>query len=75
VTDQNRCYLPVGEQLMVGSTLDHYEQHFLDHLDGGCPKDRRVLVPKIVHIDDDTGEVTYDTRHARKLLDWSYADE
>jgi NADH:ubiquinone oxidoreductase subunit F (NADH-binding) len=76
VTDQNRCYLPVGEQLMVGSTLDDYEQHFLDHLDGrGCPKDRKVLVPKIVNIDDDSGEVTYDERHARKQPDWSYADE
>jgi NADH:ubiquinone oxidoreductase subunit F (NADH-binding) len=74
VTDQNRCYLPVGEQLMVGSTLDQYEQQFLDHLGAGCPKDRIVLVPKIVHIDDDTGQVTYDTRHARKRPDWSYAD-
>ena len=59
VTDQNRCYLPVGEQLMVDSTVRAFEDEFLAHLGEPCPSDLDVPVPKIVNIDEDTGEVTY----------------
>ena len=75
VTDQNRCYLPVGEQLMVGSTMDAFEPAFRAHLGTPCPSDRQVTVPKIVSIDENSGEVVYDTAHARKRPDWSYADQ
>ncbi|MDX1621638.1 MAG: NADH-ubiquinone oxidoreductase-F iron-sulfur binding region domain-containing protein [Nitriliruptorales bacterium] len=75
VTDQNRCYLPVGEQLMVGSTLDRFADEFTAHLGEPCPSDREVPTPLIEHIDEDSGEVTYHPRYHKKQPDWSYEDE
>ncbi len=74
VTDQNRCYLPVGEQLMVTSVLERYPDEVGDHLGRACWSDREVPVPKIESIDLETGEVTFDGRYHLKRSDWSYAD-
>jgi NADH-quinone oxidoreductase subunit F len=73
VTDQNRCYLPVGEQLMVMSCLERYADEFGAHLGSPCPSDRDVPVPKIEHLDLETGEVVFDPDYHRKQTDWSYA--
>ncbi|MBW3619370.1 MAG: SLBB domain-containing protein [Actinobacteria bacterium] len=75
VTDQNRCYLPVGEQIMVGSTVERFVDEFVAHAGTPCPSDRDVPTPLIDDIDEDTGEVTYHPRYHLKQADWSYADE
>lgn len=59
VTDQNRCYLPVGEQLTVGSTLHRFADEFSAHLGQPCPSDRDPPIPKIASIDLGTGEVEW----------------
>lgn len=73
VTDQNRCFLPVGAQLTVGSTLEAFAQDFRAHV--GVPTDPAVAVetPKVVRIHPDTGEVTLDQDYWRKRPDWSHA--
>lgn len=74
VTDQNRCYLPVGEQLMVSSVLERYPDEVAAHIGAACPSAREVMVPKIEHLDLETGDVTYDERYRLKQSDWSYAE-
>jgi NADH-quinone oxidoreductase subunit F len=75
VTDQNRCYLPVGEQILVGSTVERFVDEFVAHVGRPCPSDREVPTPLIDAIDEDSGEVTYHPRYHLKQADWSYADE
>ena len=58
VTDSNRCFLPVGEQLMVGSTLQHYAAEIAAGLGRPVP-DADVPVPLIADLDLVTGEVVY----------------
>ncbi|MGH9223260.1 MAG: NADH-ubiquinone oxidoreductase-F iron-sulfur binding region domain-containing protein, partial [Acidimicrobiales bacterium] len=72
VTDGNRCYLPVEEQIVVSSILRAFPEEFAAHVEGDCPRHRPdVLVPKIVDLRD--GEVVYDEKQARKRPDWTYA--
>ncbi|HEX2042188.1 MAG TPA: NADH-ubiquinone oxidoreductase-F iron-sulfur binding region domain-containing protein [Acidimicrobiales bacterium] len=74
VTDGNRCYLPVEEQLVVSSILREFPEEFAAHLEGDCPRPRDdLLAPKIVDLSD--GQVVYDERHRRKLPDWTYEGE
>jgi NADH-quinone oxidoreductase subunit F len=73
VTDQTRCFLASGEQLMVGSTLEKFADEFTAHLGAPCPDPRDLPTPIIEHINDDTGEVTYHPDYHRKRSDWSYA--
>jgi NADH:ubiquinone oxidoreductase subunit F (NADH-binding) len=75
VTDQNRCYLPVGAALVVRSTLDAFADDFAAHV--GRPSDPAVAVPvpKISALDDATGHVTFDPDYHRKRSDWTYAAE
>lgn len=75
VTDSNRCYLPVGSQLLVGSTVQAFVDEFVDTVDAGVPTPADLPTPLIEHIDVDTGEVAYHERYHLKQLDWSYADE
>ena len=58
VTDSNRCYLPVGEQLMVGSTLQHYAAEIAHGLGRPVPESD-IPVPLIADLDLATGGVTY----------------
>jgi len=58
VTDANRCYLPVGEQLTVGSTLDRYAEEIAAGLGRPVPASD-VPIPLIDDIDVDTGQVTF----------------
>jgi NADH-quinone oxidoreductase subunit F len=73
VTDGNRCYLPVGAALVVGSTLEQFADEFAAHLGIPTRPEVTVDVPKILDLDHDTGEVTYDLDYRRKQSDWSYA--
>jgi NADH-quinone oxidoreductase subunit F len=75
VTDQNRCYLPVGSQILVGSTVEAFVDEFVDTVGRGEPTPADLPTPLIEWIDEDTGEVRYHERYHLKQLDWSYADE
>ena len=75
VTDQNRCYLPVGTQATIASTVQAFVDEFVATVEKGEPTPADLPVPLIEHIDEDTGEVTYHARYHLKQTDWSYADE
>ena len=74
VTDQNRCYLPVGAQLVVGSTVQAFADEFAGTVERGETTPADLPTPLIDDIDDDSGEVTYHPRYHLKQPDWSYAD-
>jgi NADH-quinone oxidoreductase subunit F len=74
VTDQNRCYLPVGSQLVVGSTVEAFVDEFVATVANGAATPGGLPTPLVEHIDEDTGEVTYPDRYHLKQPDWSYAD-
>ncbi len=74
VTDGNRCYLAVEEQVLVASILRTFGDEFAEHLQlGRCPRPREIVFPKIVDLSD--GNVVYDTRVPLKQPDWTYAVE
>jgi NADH-quinone oxidoreductase subunit F len=75
VTDQNRCYLPVGSQLVVGSTVPAFVDEFAGTVERGERTPGGLPTPLIEHIDEDTGEVTYHPRYHLKRADWSYEGE
>lgn len=74
VTDLARCGLPVGPQVIVASLLTDFEDELVDHLDQPCWSDHVEIVPKIEHLDLDSGAVTYDQDYHRKRRDWTYAE-
>lgn len=74
VTDGNRCYLAVEEQVMVRSVLRAFPEEFAEHLENGsCPRPRLLPVPKIVDLDG--GRAVYDENQSRKQPDWTYAPD
>ncbi|MEX1164801.1 MAG: NADH-ubiquinone oxidoreductase-F iron-sulfur binding region domain-containing protein [Nitriliruptor sp.] len=75
VTDQNRCYLPVGSQALVGSAVDAFVDEFVATVEAGEPTPADLPVPLIEHIDEATGTVTFQERYHLKQPDWSYADQ
>ena len=70
VTDQNRCYLPVGAALLVRSTVDAFAARFEAHVGHAGDPTVAVAVPKITDID--AGTVTLDATYSRKRSDWSH---
>lgn len=74
IIDGQRCYLPTGSQLMVGSTIETFWEEFVAHLGTPCPDDRELPTPLIERIDEQTGEVDWHPSYHRKRLDWSYAE-
>jgi NADH-quinone oxidoreductase subunit F len=72
VTEANRCYLPVGAQLLVGSTLEAFADDFAAHVGRASDPAVAVGVPKIEDLDPVSGEVTLDPDYLRKRADWSY---
>lgn len=73
VTDQARCALPTGAQLLVASLLEDFADEVADHLGTACWSTREPVVPKITDVDLDTGVVTFDHDYHRKQDDWTYA--
>ena len=71
VTDANRCYLGTEEQNVVSSILRAFPEAFAARLEGTAGPLRPADVPLVKDIADD-GTVTYDERHVRKQLDWTY---
>ena len=74
VTDGNRCYLAVEEQVMVSSLLQAFPEEFAEHISlGRCPRPRRLPMPTLVDL---TGGVAiYDDSFWRKQPDWTYEAE
>jgi NADH-quinone oxidoreductase subunit F len=72
VTDSNRCFLPVQEQLVVRSILREFTTELEAYVAGRKPPyEGDVAVPKLVDIVD--GRAVFDQRQARKLPDWTYS--
>ncbi|MFA9444215.1 NADH-ubiquinone oxidoreductase-F iron-sulfur binding region domain-containing protein [Egicoccus sp. AB-alg6-2] len=74
VTDGNRCYLPVGSQLLVASTMQAFVDEFVATVERGEPTPADLPTPLIDAIDESTGEVIYHPRYHLKRSDWSYTD-
>jgi NADH:ubiquinone oxidoreductase subunit F (NADH-binding) len=71
VTDGNRCYLAVEEQVVVASILRAFPDEFVDHIElHRCPRPRRMPIPKLVDLAD--GRAVYDESFWRKRPDWTY---
>jgi NADH-quinone oxidoreductase subunit F len=74
VTDGNRCYLAVEEQVMVNSIMQAFSEEFVEHVElGRCPRPRRLPIPKLIDLSD--GIATYDETYWRKRPDWTFAPE
>ncbi|MEO8265413.1 MAG: NADH-ubiquinone oxidoreductase-F iron-sulfur binding region domain-containing protein, partial [Ilumatobacteraceae bacterium] len=74
VTDGNRCYLAVEEQVMVTSILLAFPAEIAEHIElRRCPRPRRLPIPKLVDLAD--GRAIYDESFWRKRPDWTYAPE
>lgn len=72
VTDQNRCYLPVGSQAMVLSTVAAFEDEVLDTVQSATETPADVPTPLIDGFDGDA--VHYRRGYEHKRDDWSYPD-
>lgn len=71
VTDQNRCFLAVEEQQVVGSILRAFAEEFAEHLElGRCPRPRSLPLWKLRDLRD--GTAVYDESFWRKRPDWTY---
>lgn len=71
VTDGNRCYLAVEEQVMVNSVMQAFPEEFAEHVElGRCPRPRRLPIPKLLDLTD--GTATYDETFWRKRPDWTF---
>jgi NADH-quinone oxidoreductase subunit F len=73
VTDGNRCFLPVEEQVLIASILRTFPEEITDQIEEGCRRPRGLLPPVIVDIVD--GVAILDERQGRKQPDWTYTDE
>ena len=72
VTDGNRCYLAVEEQVVVVSIVRRFAEEFANHIGGGrCPRPREIPLPLIKRLGG--GRVDYDRLHHLKQPDWTYA--
>jgi NADH:ubiquinone oxidoreductase subunit F (NADH-binding) len=74
VTDGNRCYLAVEEQLLVSSVLRAFPDEFAEHIElHRCPRPGRRPIPKLLDLAD--GTATYDERFWSKRPDWTFDDD
>ncbi len=71
VTDGNRCFLAVEEQIVITSIMTAFAAEFDEHVElGACPRRRELPMPKLVDLHD--GVATYDESFWRKRPDWTY---
>ncbi|KAA0235746.1 MAG: NADH-quinone oxidoreductase subunit F [Acidimicrobiales bacterium] len=74
VTDGNRCYLAVEEQVLVSSVLRAFPDEFAEHIERhACPRPGSRPIPKLLDLAG--GTATYDETYRRKRPDWTYAPE
>ena len=58
VSDGNRCYLAVQEQLVVGSALTTFVDEVAAHVaHGRCPLPRPVVLPRLIDLHDGTAQL------------------
>jgi NADH-quinone oxidoreductase subunit F len=60
VTDANRCGLGAGERALAAGVLQRFGEEVIAHLDGGCPSDRGLPLPKFTDWDALAGRFLYD---------------
>ncbi|HSK90171.1 MAG TPA: NADH-ubiquinone oxidoreductase-F iron-sulfur binding region domain-containing protein [Euzebyales bacterium] len=65
VTDQNRCYLPVGAALLVRSTIDRFADAFEAHIGVASDPAAAVTVPKISRWDAARDDFVLDSHDGR----------
>jgi NADH-quinone oxidoreductase subunit F len=71
VTGGQRCALPTGEALLVGSAVRRFRDEFDTHVGRSCPSPRDLPIPLLADFDEDAGNFRYDLRHRRKRMDWT----
>lgn len=60
VTDANRCGLGAGERALAAGLLRLYTDEVVAHLEGGCPSERVLLLPKMTDWLPEEGRFLYD---------------
>ncbi|MGH3521929.1 MAG: NADH-ubiquinone oxidoreductase-F iron-sulfur binding region domain-containing protein, partial [Mycobacterium sp.] len=75
VTGGQRCALPTGEALLVGSAVSGFRDEFDAHVGRSCPSPRDLPVPLLADFDEDAGNFRYGLHHRRKRMDWTYPNE
>lgn len=55
VTDANRCGLGGGQQALARGLLEHFWEELSAHLEGHCPSDRSIRLPKLEDYDAAAG--------------------
>ena len=74
VTDGNRCYLAVEEQLVVSSVLRAFPEEFAEHIElGRCPRPAHAADPQARR--PRRRRATYDETFWRKRPDWTYDND
>ncbi|MDO8674614.1 MAG: NADH-ubiquinone oxidoreductase-F iron-sulfur binding region domain-containing protein [Candidatus Omnitrophota bacterium] len=60
-TNQNRCFLPTQESLLIPSIINAFPSEFKAHIEGNRdPHERDLILPKLHEYDEDTRAFTYD---------------
>ncbi len=60
VTDANRCGLGAGERALAVGVLRFFTEDVVAHLDGPCPSDRVLTLPKMSDWDSAASRFAYD---------------
>jgi NADH:ubiquinone oxidoreductase subunit F (NADH-binding) len=60
VTDANRCGLGGGQQALARGLLEHFWEELSAHLEGHCPSDRSIPLPKLEDYDAAAGRFVLD---------------
>lgn len=55
VTDANRCGLGGGQRALAAGLVDHFWDELSGHLEGHCPSDRPIRLPKLADYDPAAG--------------------
>jgi len=59
-TSQTRCFLPTQESKMISSIIDQFPREFQNHIDYGCRRPKRPVLPKIADFDEKTRKFVYE---------------
>ncbi len=70
VTDGQRCALPTGEALLVGSVVEAFADEFAEHLGRDCPRPRDLPIPLFRDYDPQRAEFVIDEAQQTKGPDW-----
>jgi len=71
VTDGQKCALPTGTRAFVLSVSQMFADDFAAHVSGGCPSDRKIVLPKLIDFDEDAGRFLYDKHYETTSPQWT----